>query len=1148
MTTFTGTTVLDLAKTPRGTADQGKAIAVSTSDENALALTTGPGIDFADIADGVDRALNTSIENLALTPDGAWRALVNAFQSRRFLRQGYAVTIENPAIGQRKILIRQATETATPEIARDFDFTAANASPSGITTYEDAGSTYALVVDSEDDKIYAYQLGRSGATYVSIRDIDLRGSNGDPAGIGAYTDGGSTWVFVPERSGRSVFGYSVIGTEVFAGFTRAMANTNPTGIATYNDGTNDYALVVDGGANKVFAYQLGSNRRAAYVSSRDFNLASNNSNPTGITTYKDARETYALVMQGTGTITAFAYRLTSDGAEYDNLRNVEAEEDNANPSGITTYVDGKTTYALVADSADNKAYAYRLTAFRLDPGPVPSRGFDLAEANANSSGIATYVDGENAYALVVDSVDDKVYAYTLSDTGATYSNPRDFNLNTANSRPAGITTYTDGPNTYALVVDAGNGNIYAYQLSGAGGAYDSNRSFDSTTGNDNPTGIASFTSGGTSYALVVDSADRKAYAYILSASGGTYDSSRDVNLTSTNTLPVGITTYRTGGRVYALVPSSTGNVFAYLISDPGSPYASDRDFTPALANTHRAGITTYVGEETVYALLVDNVNHKVFAYAIDQGFPQVGPDPEPVTSQSFRLADLNDSPTGIATYAESGNTYALVVDSVDSKVFAYRVFSSGVAHFGARDFRLSGANSRARGITTYVDQDTTYALVVDSTKVHSYRLPVVGALSSSRDFDLSSRNAAAAGIATYTDVGGTFALVLDVTASKVFAYQLSSSGGTPAAARDFDLESANSSPSGITTYIDGGKTYALVLSSSGSPKAFAYELGSSGGTYVSVRDFNLTVGNNTPQGITAYTSGGTNTALVVDGRADRIYSYTIATPVTPSAGAGTAAFSFDLNSANGNPTGIAAFSIGSTTYVLVTDASDRRAYAYQLGSSGATYVSSRNFNFNSRNTNAQGVTVLGRSVRGNVIYYALVVDGTSVQRTPGGSNVLPVFSYRIFNSGGASYNAGTSFDLDENNLDAAGLAHYVRSFSNVYSLDSTDLKVYGYRAVSSGAFRDSARDFDLNTANANPVGIAIYTAGSTEYALVADSVDSKAYAYQLSASGGTYTSTRDLSFAAANTNPSRMTTYAVGSTNYALVLDGTGSKVYAYEL
>ena len=132
----------------------------------------------------------------------------------------------------------------------------------------------------------------------------------------------------------------------------------------------------------------------------------------------------------------------SDGV-YTASENFNMVDVNGYPIGITW--DG--AYLRVLDSEDDKVYAYSSTGTY-----VQSASFDLDPANADASGITW----DGAYLRVVDSIDDKVYAYT---SDGVYTASKGFNLDGDNVDPRGITW--DG--AYLRVVDTREDKVYAYE-------------------------------------------------------------------------------------------------------------------------------------------------------------------------------------------------------------------------------------------------------------------------------------------------------------------------------------------------------------------------------------------------------------------------------------------------------------------------------------------------------------------------------------------------------------------------------------------------------------------------------------------------------------------------------------------------------------
>ena len=212
---------------------------------------------------------------------------------------------------------------------------------------------------------------------------------------------------------------------------------------------------------------------------------------------------------------------------------------------------------------------------------VSSQDFDLA--SANGSGVGIVWDG--AYLHVVDSADDKVYAYTSSGT---YTSS--FDLTSANGGGLGITW--DGE--YFRVVDPSADKVYAYTSSGT---YTSSEDFDLTSANN----IGGAITWDGEYFRVLDVTADKVYAY---TSSGTYTSSEDFDLTSANDGSTGITW---DGVYFRVTDGTDDKVYAYTSS---GTYTSSEDFDLASANDASQGITW----DGVYFRVTDGTDDKVYAY------------------------------------------------------------------------------------------------------------------------------------------------------------------------------------------------------------------------------------------------------------------------------------------------------------------------------------------------------------------------------------------------------------------------------------------------------------------------------------------------------------------------------------------------------
>ena len=174
---------------------------------------------------------------------------------------------------------------------------------------------------------------------------------------------------------------------------------------------------------------------------------------------------------------------------------------NGYPTGI--WSDGTTMW--VADFADDKLYAYRMSDRSRDSG----KDFDTLSAAGNGSPVGIWSDGTTMWAS--DFADGKLYAYRMSDRSR--DSGRDFDTLSAagNKFPEGI--WSDG--TTMWVADTGRDMLFAYNA--ATMARDADKDFTLDLENDLPVGI--WSDGYTMW--VVDWRDAKLYAYSMS------DRSRD---------------------------------------------------------------------------------------------------------------------------------------------------------------------------------------------------------------------------------------------------------------------------------------------------------------------------------------------------------------------------------------------------------------------------------------------------------------------------------------------------------------------------------------------------------------------------------------------------------------------------------------------
>ena len=189
----------------------------------------------------------------------------------------------------------------------------------------------------------------------------------------------------------------------------------------------------------------------------------------------------------------------------DKTKEISLYDDSVNVSiGISS--DGTTMYVL--EDPEDKIRAYALSdGTRQDgTGSTTDREFDLHADNDDPGGI--WSDGTTLW--VSDYGDNKIYAYTLADgtrvsetTGGTTTYPMDVTLADDNGNAKGI--WSDG--TTMWVVDSVDNKVYAYTL--ATGDRDTGREFDVHSEN---VALSSIWSHGTTM-LVPDRIDFKIYTY-----------------------------------------------------------------------------------------------------------------------------------------------------------------------------------------------------------------------------------------------------------------------------------------------------------------------------------------------------------------------------------------------------------------------------------------------------------------------------------------------------------------------------------------------------------------------------------------------------------------------------------------------------------
>ena len=260
-----------------------------------------------------------------------------------------------------------------------------------------------------------------------------------------------------------------------------------------------------------------------------------------------------LVRDGTATQT-YTLEMERDSDQlggWTPTRDIDAPAATTNGGARGMWSDATTLW--LADSVGDSVFAYALSggARQDGSGATTDREFSLHSANGDPAGIWS----DTTTMWVADSGDDKLYAYTLA-TGAR-DEDSEFNLHGDNDNPVGI--WSDG--TTMWVTDGGDNKLYAYALSGGarqdGSGATTDREFNLHGDNSNPAGIWS----NDTTMWVMDSADGMLYAYTLAS--GARDPQGEFTLRSGQLVGWGI--WSDGTTMWVADPAGQNKIYSYIL-------------------------------------------------------------------------------------------------------------------------------------------------------------------------------------------------------------------------------------------------------------------------------------------------------------------------------------------------------------------------------------------------------------------------------------------------------------------------------------------------------------------------------------------------------------------------------------------------------
>ena len=441
------------------------------------------------------------------------------------------------------------------------------------------------------------------------------------AGLLAAQPGG--WTGAP--SGAAVpNAWLLLSDAAFAGllpgYAFAQSVTQTLSLTAADSITDTDALELNG-ATGIAVFESGGSTYAAVASFADDGVQILNvTDPSDITAAGNITDTDALVLLGARDIATF----TSGGSTY---------------AAVAAFTDDGVQILNVTDPSDITA-----------AGNITDDGTNTDELELNGArNIAIFESGGSTYAAVAASTDDGVQilnitdpsditaAGSISDNG---TNTDELELNGA----SGIATFTSGDSTYAAVAAFSDDGVQILNITdpsditAAGSISDPGTNTDELELN-SASGIAIFTSGGSTYAAVTGQSDDG--VQILNITDPS-DITAAGSITDAGTLVLanarGIATFTLGGSTYAAVAAYFGDGVQILnVTDPSDITAAgsitdDGTNTDELELNGAENIAMFTSGGSIYAAVTASLDSGVQILSLTNTPPTVTAGPDlPVT-------------------------------------------------------------------------------------------------------------------------------------------------------------------------------------------------------------------------------------------------------------------------------------------------------------------------------------------------------------------------------------------------------------------------------------------------------------------------------------------------------------------------------------
>ena len=457
------------------------------------------------------------------------------------------------------------------------DFDTLEAANNGIPTGIWSNGNTMWVADSGDDKIYAYRM--SDKTRDASKDFNTLSAAGNHNTAGIWSDGATMWVADPDDDKLYAYRMSDKTRDASKDFNTLDAE-NVFAYGIWSDNTTMW--VAERGNAKLYAYRMSNKTRDA---SKDFNTldAAGNAEPTGIasdgvtmwTADYNNNKVYSYNMPGSTDATLSALTVS--------------------PKDIIGFASDRTSYEVGVASTVTQA---TITATATESNATISYGatgrqVDLSTGQNTATVTVTARDGTTTQTYTVN-----INRGVTDPYGWKAGEDLDGLIAARNYSPRDIWS-----NRQTMwVIDSGEDKLYAYRLSD--GARDDNKDFDTldAAGNDQPRGI--WSDGATMW--VTDSNDDKIYAYRMSDK--TRDASKDFDpLDSENQIATGIWS---DGATMWVADDHRNRIFAYQVSDKIRDDSKDFATLSAAGNTSPAGIWS----DGTTMWVADYADDKLYAY------------------------------------------------------------------------------------------------------------------------------------------------------------------------------------------------------------------------------------------------------------------------------------------------------------------------------------------------------------------------------------------------------------------------------------------------------------------------------------------------------------------------------------------------------